>query len=69
MTALIKEAERKIFLILENAFLDFSFSLYQNDAAHLSLPPPKIVRLAASAVIDLESPTMRAATMLMRANP
>jgi hypothetical protein len=39
---------------VQNAVLDFGFSLYEGNVAQFSFLPPKLVRLAASAGIGLE---------------
>ena len=39
---------------VQNARLDFGFSLYEGNAAQFSFLPPKLVRLSASAGIGLE---------------
>jgi hypothetical protein len=39
---------------VQNAVLDFGFSLYEGSVAQFSFLPPKLVRLAASAGIGLE---------------
>lgn len=39
---------------VQNAVLDFGFSLYEDNVAQFSFLPPKLVRLAASAGIGLE---------------